>query len=211
MTHRQPPAELTRLVKNLRTGAAFDGLRPPPTGGGRPSAVLIVFAPVPSGEGLGLLLIERSAQLRNHAGQVAFPGGSVDPEDADHIATALREAQEEVGVDPAEVLVLAELPPVYIWRTGFVVTPVLAWWPRPGPVAPVDVGEVARTALVPLATLVDPANRFTVRHPSGLMGPGFAAEGLFVWGFTALVLDTLLQAAGWSVPWDERTVRDLPG
>lgn len=222
----QPPAELIKLVEALRSGVDFGALRPPPTGGGKPSAVLIVFAPVPTTEdpsAIGLVLIERSAQLRNHAGQVAFPGGRVDPDDADHIATALREAHEEVGVDPAQVQVLAELPPVYIWRTGFVVTPVLAWWPDPGPVSPIDAGEVAQAALVPVAALVSPANRFTVQHPSGLVGPGFAVSGgtpadegvaggggLFVWGFTALVLDTLLQAAGWALPWDESVVRPLP-
>jgi hypothetical protein len=63
---------------------------------------------------------------------------------------------------------------------------------------------------VPLSELVRPANRFTVQHPSGYHGPGFAACGLFVWGFTAGLLDRLLRLAGWEQPWDRAQVRPLP-
>jgi 8-oxo-dGTP pyrophosphatase MutT (NUDIX family) len=157
-----------------------------------------------------VLLIERAADLRKHAGQVAFPGGAVDPDDADEVAAALREAREEVGLDPASVTVFAKLPAVFIPVTGFVVTPVLAWWHEPHPVDAIDPLEVASCAVVPIAALVDPANRFRVRHPSGWYGPGFEVDGLFVWGFTAGLLDSVLTLAGWNRPWDTGRERDLP-
>ena len=181
---------------------------PPDDGSGRPSAVLMAFGEVEAGP--AVLLIERAADLRKHPGQVAFPGGSVDPDDVDAAAAALREAKEEVGLDPSTVEVLNTLPAIFIPVTGFVVTPVLAWWRRPHPVAPVDTREVARAAVVPIAELTDPANRFRVTHPSGWIGPGFRVAGLFVWGFTAGLLDRMLAFGGWERPWDTTRHEPLP-
>ena len=175
---------------------------------GRASAVLIALTE--TDQGPSVLLIQRSAGMRNHAGQVAFPGGAVDPADPTHVSAAIREAEEEVGLDPTSVQVIAVLPRLFLPPSGFVVTPVIAWWSRPHPVAPVDAAEVAQVAVVPIDELVDPANRFMVTHPSGRWGPGFEAGGLFVWGFTALLLTHLLQLGGWARPWDESVQRDLP-
>jgi 8-oxo-dGTP pyrophosphatase MutT (NUDIX family) len=201
----RPLADAVRDAGGL---GGLPGMLPPEDGAGRASAVLIALGEGPRGP--AVLLIERAATLRRHAGQVAFPGGAVDPTDEHHLAAALREAQEEVGLDPASVRPVAELPALYIPRSGFVVTPILAWWERPHPVFAVDPAEVARVAVVAVADLVDPANRFVVHHPSGFVGPGFAVDGLFVWGFTAAVLDRLLHLGGWTRPWDRSAERPLP-
>jgi 8-oxo-dGTP pyrophosphatase MutT (NUDIX family) len=181
---------------------------PTPAEGGRPSAVLILLGA--SGDGPDVLILQRAAQLRNHAGQPAFPGGATDPEDVDLPATALREAFEEVGLRPETVRVLAQLPPLWIPVSRFLVTPVLAWWREPHPVAPMQPEEVARVERVPVRELVDPANRLWVRHPSGWVGPAFRVRSMLVWGFTAGILSVLLDLAGWALPWEDAPTVELP-
>ncbi|MFE5852035.1 NUDIX hydrolase [Streptomyces sp. NPDC056500] len=183
---------------------------PPRNGRGRQSAVLVLFGEGATGP--ELLLMERSGTLRAHAGQPSFPGGALDPEDGDPTTTgplraALREAEEETGLDPTGVQVFGVLPKLYIPVSGFVVTPVLGWWRTPSPIGAVDPAETARVFTVPVADLTDPANRVTTLHPSGHLGPAFTVEGALVWGFTAGVIDRLLHFAGWERPWDrERQV-----
>jgi 8-oxo-dGTP pyrophosphatase MutT (NUDIX family) len=179
----------------------------PPEGEGRASAVLVLFGEGP--EGPDLLLIERAATLRSHAGQPAFPGGAQDPEDDGPIAAALREAQEEVGLDPSTVEVLGILPALWLPPSGFVVHPVVAWWREPHPVDVVDFGEVAAVVRVPITELTDPENRFRVVHPSGFTGPAFQVGGLMVWGFTAGLLAGILTLAGWDRPWDSSRTQEL--
>lgn len=177
----------------------------PPDGGGKPSAVLILF-----GAGPDLLLIQRSEGLRHHPGQPAFPGGAIDPSDTGPEAAALREAVEETGLDPAGVDVLGTLPELFIPRTGFRVVPVLAWWRRPSAVAPVDAAEVAAVERVAVSELADPAARLMVRAPSGHLSPAFQVRGLLIWGFTAALVDRLLALGGWERAWDSRNVVDAP-
>jgi 8-oxo-dGTP pyrophosphatase MutT (NUDIX family) len=191
----------------LRLDSRLDGVHggelarftPPQDTPARPGAVLILFGDGQSGP--DVLLIERAADMRSHAGQPAFPGGAVDPDDDGPISAALREAQEETGLDPAGVQVVRALPDLWLPPSGFTVTPVLAYWSRPVPVRAVDPREVARAERVPVADLVDPANRVTVVHPSGYRGPGFQVADMLVWGFTAMLLDRLLEIGGWAEPW----------
>jgi 8-oxo-dGTP pyrophosphatase MutT (NUDIX family) len=207
---RLPPDWLAPLLGRLGTARVEDFTRlATPERGGRESAVLVLLGEEP-GAGPDVLVLQRAATLRNHAGQPAFPGGAADPEDADASATALREANEEVGLDPTSVTVLAELPKLWIPVSDFVVTPVLAWWHAPHPVHPREPAEVAHVARLPIDELVDPANRMRVRHPSGWVGPAFSARGMLVWGFTAGVLSTLLEMGGWARPWPRNRVIELP-
>lgn len=181
----------------------------PPEDPERVSAVLMLFAPSSDG-GVDVVLTARSRDLRAHPGQVSFPGGGVDLTDAGPVAAALRETQEEVGVDPASVDVVGTMPPLFLSPSGNSVTPVLAWWPTPGEVRVVDPAEVERAERVPVAELVDPGRRFTVAHPSGYSGPGFEAGGLFVWGFTAMLLSAVLDLADLAQPWDPKVERPIP-
>jgi len=199
------PAWLRELAAVAKT-MEVPPLIAPPENGGKPSAVLILFADGPAGP--DLLFIQRSQELRLHAGQPAFPGGSIDAGEGP-VAAALREAAEEVGVDPDGVDVVGMLPEVYIERTGFRVVPVLGWWRQPSVVAPVDVGEVAAVERVGLAELADPAVRLMVRVPDGRTSPAFRVRGMLIWGFTAGLVDRLLALTGWERPWDTARVMDL--
>jgi 8-oxo-dGTP pyrophosphatase MutT (NUDIX family) len=202
------PPWLARFHAEAQKLPAPRGVHAPPTSGGRPAAVLILFGEGPDGP--DVLLIERAATLDKHAGQPAFPGGGIDPGDAGPVAAALREAQEETGLDPAGVDVLAVLPELFLSFSGYRVTPVAGWWRRPSEVSAHDPAEVAAVARVPIAELADPANRLNVRSPRGHAGPAFHAGGMLVWGFTAGLLDRLLDVGGWSRPWDTARVEDLP-
>lgn len=130
------PDWLDPVVRATRTVAPEQLSRflPPANGLGRQSAVLILFG---EGErGPELLLMERASTLRAHAGQASFPGGALDPEDGDPATTgplraALREAEEETGLDPTGVQLFGVLPKLYIPVSEFVVTPVLGWWHTP--------------------------------------------------------------------------------
>jgi hypothetical protein len=126
------------------------------------------------------------------------------------VGTALREAEEETGVDPTGVRPVAVLPELFVPVSSFAVTPVLAHWVKPSPVRAVDLAETAAVARVAVADLVDPANRFQVRRPGGpWVGPAFEVDTLFVWGFTAGLLSALLTLGGWERDWDRSNVRDL--
>ncbi|MGW1464642.1 NUDIX hydrolase [Streptomyces sp. NPDC001493] len=202
-----PVAEAARDVRPQQLSRFL----PPESGAGRQSAVLILFG---EGErGPELLLMERAGTLRSHAGQPAFPGGALDPEDGDPatsgpLRAALREAEEETGLDPRGVQIFSVLPRLYIPVSGFVVTPVLGWWRTPSPVRAVDAAETARVFTVPVADLTDPANRVITKHPSGFLGPAFLVENALVWGFTAGLIDRILHFAGWERPWDR--TRQVP-
>jgi 8-oxo-dGTP pyrophosphatase MutT (NUDIX family) len=201
------PGWLARLAGAAAHLAVPPAMTPPPSGA-RPSAVLILF-----GEGAAgpdVLLVQRSPNLRRHAGQPAFPGGAIDAGDRSPVHAALREAAEEALVDPESVDVLTVLPQLFITRSRFSVTPVLAWWRRPGPVGPGDPAEVTAVRRVPVADLANPGNRLSIRYPGGQAGPAFRTAGMLIWGFTAFIVDRLLALGGWEQPWDAANVQPLP-
>ena len=184
---------------------------PPDDAPVREGAVLMLFGEGPAGP--DLLLTERAHDMRSHPGQVSFPGGSVDPDDPGPEQAALREAEEETGLDPSGVEIFATLPQLWLPPSNFAVTPVLGWWREESPVTVVDPREVHAIYRVPLDELLDPRHRISVRHPSGWRGPGFLIgddKELILWGFTAGVIARLFDFLGWSRPWDEDVMRDLP-
>jgi 8-oxo-dGTP pyrophosphatase MutT (NUDIX family) len=200
------PDWLHTLVESARglTTADLSPVGPPAADRARRSAVLILFGEAALGP--DLVLTERAHSLRSHAGQVAFPGGAADGDES-ALQTALREAREEIGLDPAGVQVLGELPPLGLPRSRFAVTGVLAWWRTESPIGVADHKEVAAVLRVPLSELADPQRRVTVAHPAGYRGPGFLLGELVLWGFTANIVDRLLSIAGLHQPWDaDRTV-----
>jgi 8-oxo-dGTP pyrophosphatase MutT (NUDIX family) len=172
--------------RSLRPRNAPTGIVP------REAAVLLLC--YPENNDLLLLLTRRTDALPNHAGQISLPGGAADPEDADVVATALREGHEEIGVDGAALEVLGTLEPVYIPPSNFRVTPVVALASRP-PVLVVSPDEVAEVLSVSLATLLAPATVVTEEwdyRGIRMMVPFYALQGHKVWGATALVLSELV-------------------
>jgi 8-oxo-dGTP pyrophosphatase MutT (NUDIX family) len=204
---------LEPLRSQARTLTARDlsAFLPPEDATPREGAVLVLFGEGPAGP--DLLLTERAHTMRSQPAQVSFPGGSLDPGES-AAAAAVREAHEETGLDPGDVEVLAVLPRVWLPPRNFAVAPVLAWWRDPRPVSVVNPREVHAVFRVPVAELLDPANRFVVTHPLGWRGPGWLigpSSDVLLWGFTAGIIDALFEHAGWTRPWDRSVVRPLPG
>ncbi|HVA22210.1 MAG TPA: CoA pyrophosphatase [Candidatus Micrarchaeia archaeon] len=183
----------------LRHHPAGSGRPTPPAAGLRAAAVLLLLDPrsaagSPS-EDLPLLFIRRGPALTHHPGQVAFPGGAVADGDGSLAATALRETQEEVGIDPGQVAVLGQLSPRPIGVSAFVVTPVVGvlrrqLTPRP------DGVEVVSCFWLPLAALLERPPQVEMRtRPDGerTLAPRFELRGHTVWGGTARILHDLLE------------------
>lgn len=213
-----PDPELTQVFADL-----------PEAPDSRPAAVLMLFGVLddrPSdyaaqeqavSRDLDVLLLSRATTLSSHAGQVAFPGGRVDPGDDGPIGAALREAREETGLDTAGVEVLGALGTIPLEYSRHLVTPVLAWWRDHSPVGVVDVAESAHVFRAPVADLLDPANRGSTvvqRFGREWRSPGFvvrdAAGEHLVWGFTAMILNGLFDRLGWTEPWDPDDVLPIP-
>jgi 8-oxo-dGTP pyrophosphatase MutT (NUDIX family) len=184
----------------------------------RDAAVLVLFSGPPDSPPGGvpddadLLVTVRASTLRHHAGQAAFPGGAADPDDESPVHTALREANEETGIDTGRLHPLATLERMFIPPSGFHVVPVLAYSPDPGPVAVVDESETAIVARVPVRAFLNPENRIMVYRKANtrrFAGPAFLLNEMLVWGFTGQVISAMLDVAGWARPWNHHDVREL--
>ena len=156
----------------------------------KPAAVLVPI--IAHGDGLTLLFTRRATHLRDHSGQVSFPGGRVAEGDATPEATALREAEEEIGLAPGSVEILGRLPD-YHTRTGFRITPVVGAVAPPLTLRP-DANEVEEIFEVPLAFLLDEANH--QRHSREWQGElrwfyAMPYQGHYIWGATAGMLVNL--------------------
>ena len=217
---RVPDAYRRRIPSELHAALTGAGEAADAARAGRDAAVLVLFSgprsehPTPGGVpgDADLLLTVRAGTLRHHAGQAAFPGGAADPDDAGPVATALREAREETGIDPTRLHPLVTLDRMFIPPSGFHVVPVLAYSPDPGPVAVVNESETALVARVPLRAFVNPRNRLMVYRDAGLRrfaGPAFLLNEMLVWGFTGHVISAMLEVAGLAQPWDTENIREL--
>lgn len=161
-----------------------------------------VLVPITARSEPGLILTQRPEWLRRHAGQVAFPGGRMDPEDADEIATALREAQEEIGLPPGQVRIIGKAPP-YLSGSGFHITPVLGIVP-PDLIYEPCPDEVASIFEVPLSFVLDRANaELRTTDWNGIERQYFDMQwqGRRIWGVTAGILHNLSHQLGW--PFDK--------
>ncbi len=205
------PAWLQPVVDSLDsiTAKRLAPNSPEPPAGARPASVLVLFAD--GEEGPEILLTRRGTTMRHHAGQISFPGGGRDPEDVDAVSTALREAHEEVGLDPATVEVLGTLPTLWLPPSNFAVTPVLGYWRDPQALRSTSEHEVVQVLHQSVRDLLDPANRYSVTHPSGWVGPAFEVGAeVPLWGFTAGIVSRLFEVVGWDEPWDAEVRRPLP-
>jgi 8-oxo-dGTP pyrophosphatase MutT (NUDIX family) len=199
----------------VRVGETAGRRWPGSPSGGRPAAVLVLLVPDDAGEAR-IVLTERATGGRHHSGEISFPGGRAEPEDADLVATALREAAEEIGLRPDEagVRVIGSLEPFWIPVSNYLVTPVVAVAARrPRQVAAPD--EVARIVEAPVAAFLGDApieimertiDDWTIRYGA------YAVDGLSVWGATARILGQLGAVLAADIPPEIEGNRvDLPG
>ncbi|MCE1198428.1 MAG: CoA pyrophosphatase [Marinilabiliales bacterium] len=164
---------------------------PDPSPSYRESAVLLLL--VPNGDQLGICMIKRPATMKNHAGQIAFPGGKKEKDDRDAVGTALRETHEEIGISPTDIEIMGLMTPVYVQVSNFFITPVVGIMHQK-PLLKTDASEVDEVLFVPLEYLYDP-NMQINKELETLTGkmpvPGYQVGDHFVWGASAMMLAEL--------------------
>jgi 8-oxo-dGTP pyrophosphatase MutT (NUDIX family) len=156
------------------------------------SVLMLLF---PYNEKISTCLIQRPSTMRNHAGQIAFPGGRYEPQDGNLIHTALREASEEIGTQSSQVEIIGALTPLYVQVSNFTINPFLGW-SNDLPLFKIDKQEVDRLFIIPVEKFLHhPTNQF--REVTTIKGtfsvPGFYINQLFIWGATAMIISEFIE------------------
>ncbi|MDO5495406.1 MAG: CoA pyrophosphatase [bacterium] len=172
----------------------------------RQAAVLILLSDTDSPD---LTFVERAATLRHHPGQIAFPGGGIDPGES-AVQAALREAHEEIRLEPHHVRPHRVVPASNVAASMFDVAAVVGTWDGTAPIGVGDPGEVAAIHRFAITDLADPDNRLLATLPGGYQGPAFTMGEIFLWGFTANLVSHVLDLGGWSRPWSRSRLAEVP-
>ncbi len=182
-----PKDDIAALLLSAEDAAAMEAR------GGTEAAVLLPLYGWP--EEPGLIFTERRADLRRHAGEVSFPGGRQDVEDADLEATALRETQEEIALDPAAVEIVGALPPISTFVSGYRIQPFVGLVGDPVGLGldpnPTEVETVLAFSLVRLRDAYE--MRRLIRRGVPIHTPTYEVEGQLIWGATARILGDFLE------------------
>ncbi|MBD3236843.1 MAG: NUDIX domain-containing protein [Candidatus Eisenbacteria bacterium] len=206
---RPLPGPVAQRLMAPQPRPGWDPDRAPPPG--RPAAVLVLFYPAPAAEPRQptapktrepcVLLTARTEALQAHRGQIAYPGGGIEPGETPE-ETALREAWEEVGLDPARARVLGRLSALWVPATGFTIQPILAIAERRPPLR-ANAREVARIIESPVRELGDPQRvRLAAGDPDRrwVRAPFFDLRGAKLWGASAMITAEWLRMLGWPGP-----------
>lgn len=165
-----------------------------PTRGAIPRQAAVLLLLYPHTGQLWLPLTVRSNRLAQHRGEVSLPGGAADPGDADLVATALRETEEELGIDPQRITVLGSLTPFYIPASNYELLPVVGYVPHLPPLRP-NPAEIAEVLQIPLALLGDRSiveEEIWILRDRQMRVEFFRLHGHKVWGATALLLSEMV-------------------
>ena len=179
------------------------------TGAGDSYRKAAVLALLTDSDSPDLIFTERAATLRKHPGQMSFPGGMREPGETPE-QTALRESNEEIGLDPDVVRTFGRLPASSLPVSSFAVTPVLGLWDGTASVHVATPDEVAAIHRVPIEALVAPENRGICELQGVHVGPTFTYDDVVIWGFTAMIVDGLIRLAGWEQDWDHERMVEVP-
>jgi 8-oxo-dGTP pyrophosphatase MutT (NUDIX family) len=155
----------------------------------------VLFLLFSGGEKIKTAVIRRPVTMKNHAGQIAFPGGKVEPEDNDITDTVLRETKEEIGIDPKKIQILGKLSPIYLQVSNFIINPVIGWC-HENPDFVIDNTEVDSVHILEIDELTKPECLVVqnVETFSGLLAvPGFSIDGLFIWGATSMIISEFIE------------------
>lgn len=190
--------ELPGVKSHLKMSPPGREMEPAPLFQGqiRQSGVLVLLFPV-DGE-LATCLIKRPVTMKDHAGQIGFPGGKCEPEDANPLQTALRESMEEIGILPGDVEILGALSPLWVPVSRFLIHPFVAWSSTKPDFNP-ESAEVERLHIFPLSLILfTPQSTFSVveTQKGRLNVPAFVYEGETIWGATAMILSEFADVLG---------------